>query len=75
MKPNSTNWSVIVPICLDEALETAVKKSTFKTKSDFVRDAVRRKLEALGFRPTLVFSASDENKSKEVDKNERSIDS
>lgn len=69
MERKSTNWTIIVPICLDEAVETAVKKSTFRTKSDFVRDAVRRKLEELGFRPALVFSASEENNKVNVNGN------
>jgi Arc/MetJ-type ribon-helix-helix transcriptional regulator len=41
------NWNIPVPKLLDEALEEAVKKQTYATKSDFVRDAVRRRLEEL----------------------------
>lgn len=43
------NWCIISPKVLDNALEEAVKKGTYRTKSDLVRDAVRRRLEELGF--------------------------
>jgi Arc/MetJ-type ribon-helix-helix transcriptional regulator len=38
---------------LDDALEEAVRKDTHSTKSDFVRDAVRRRLEEMGFKPQI----------------------
>lgn len=42
-------WSVEVPEELDRQLEEYVKhpKSSFKTKSEFIRDAVRKKLEVV----------------------------
>lgn len=45
---NRVNWNVIAPKMLDEALEEAVKEQKYSTKSDLVRDAVRRRLEELG---------------------------
>jgi Arc/MetJ-type ribon-helix-helix transcriptional regulator len=50
---NKINWNIPVPKPLDEALEEAVEKDTHSTKSDFVRDAVRRRLEEMGFRPQI----------------------
>ena len=46
-------WNIPVPKALDDALEEAVEKDTHSTKSDFVRDAVRHKLEELGFKPKI----------------------
>jgi Arc/MetJ-type ribon-helix-helix transcriptional regulator len=46
---NRTNWNIPVPKTLDDALEEAVRLDTHSTKSDFVRDAVRRRLEEMGF--------------------------
>jgi Arc/MetJ-type ribon-helix-helix transcriptional regulator len=46
------NWNIPVPKVLDSALEEAVKdKGIYSNKSDFVRDAVRRRLEELGYKP------------------------
>ena len=42
-------WGVQVPKKLDDTLVTAIKNSTFANKSDFIRDAVRRRLEEMGF--------------------------
>jgi Arc/MetJ-type ribon-helix-helix transcriptional regulator len=50
-KKGNTRWNVPVPRTLDDALEEAVRLDTHSTKSDFVRDAVRRKLEEMGFKP------------------------
>ena len=50
---NRVNWNIPVPKTLDDALEEAVRKDTHSTKSDFVRDAVRRRLEDMGFRPQI----------------------
>jgi Arc/MetJ-type ribon-helix-helix transcriptional regulator len=47
------NWNIPVPRVLDEALEEAVRRDTHSTKSDFVRDAVRRRLEEMGFNPQV----------------------
>lgn len=43
-------WNIPVTPALDDALEEAVRRDTHSTKSDFVRDAVRRRLEDMGFR-------------------------
>lgn len=48
---NRVNWNIPVPKALDDALEEAVRKDTHSTKSDFVRDCVRRRLEEMGYRP------------------------
>ena len=50
MRKDQTSWSIPVSKILDDALEHAVQMSTHSTKADFVRDAVRHKLEAMGFR-------------------------
>jgi Arc/MetJ-type ribon-helix-helix transcriptional regulator len=52
---NQVNWNIPVTKALDDALEQAVKIDTHSTKSDFVRDAVRRKLEEIGFKQKAVF--------------------
>jgi len=49
-----TAWCIPVPRTLDDALEMAVELDTHASKSDFVRDAVRRELERLGFRTALL---------------------
>ena len=43
-----TYWNIPVPKALDEAVERAVKKDLHVSKSDLVRDAVRRLLLELG---------------------------
>jgi Arc/MetJ-type ribon-helix-helix transcriptional regulator len=43
-----TYWNIPAPKSLDEAVERAVKAGTHASKSDFVRDAVRRLLRELG---------------------------
>lgn len=42
-------WLVVVSPTLDELLEKAVKSDAHVTKSDFIREAVREKLERMGF--------------------------
>jgi Arc/MetJ-type ribon-helix-helix transcriptional regulator len=46
-RKNKTNWNIPVPKALDYALERAVELDTYSTKADFVRDAVRRRLEEM----------------------------
>lgn len=41
-------WNVQVTKSLDDAVEDAVKKGSFVTKSDLIRVSVREKLEELG---------------------------
>jgi Arc/MetJ-type ribon-helix-helix transcriptional regulator len=43
-----TYWNIPVPKALDEAVERAVKSDMHVSKSDLVRDAVRRLLLELG---------------------------
>ncbi len=53
MKHQRTNWNIPVPKTLDNALEQAVKMDSHSSKSEFVRDCVRRRLEEMGFRPIV----------------------
>ena len=46
---NQVNWNIPVPKVLDEALELVVKERSYTSKSDFVRDSVRRRLEELEY--------------------------
>ena len=41
---NLTNWNIQVTRALDEAVEEAVRQDMHVSKSDLVRDAVRRLL-------------------------------
>lgn len=43
------NWNIIVPDALDKAVEEVVKSGRFQSKAEFIRTAVREKLEKLGF--------------------------
>jgi hypothetical protein len=52
-KQKKTNWNIPVPKTLDDALEQAVTLDSHSSKSEFVRDAVRRKLEKMGFNPQV----------------------
>ena len=47
------NWNIPVPKTLDDALEHAVAQDSHSSKSEFVRDAVRRRLEEMGFNPQV----------------------
>ena len=53
MSKDHINWRIPVSKVLDDALEHAVQLSTRSTKSDFLRDAMRHKLEAMGFKPKV----------------------
>jgi len=44
-----TYWNIPVPKILNEIVEKAIQLDTHSTKSDFVRDAVREKLAAMGY--------------------------
>ena len=50
---NKTTWCIPVSKTLDDALEKAVSEDSHSSKSEFVRDAVRRRLEAMGFNPQV----------------------
>lgn len=51
-KTKNTTWNIPVPRTLDDALEKAVLVDSHSSKSEFVRDCVRRRLEEMGFKPT-----------------------
>lgn len=38
---------------LDDALEQAISADSHSSKAEFVRDAVRRRLEEMGFKPQV----------------------
>jgi Arc/MetJ-type ribon-helix-helix transcriptional regulator len=46
-------WNIPVPAPLDMAVENAIKRDMHISKSDLVRDAVRRLLEGMGL-PTEI---------------------
>ena len=46
-------WSIPVTKNLDDALEKAVQCDSHSSKSEFVRDAVRRRLDEMGYRPQV----------------------
>ena len=45
-----TYWSVPVNRPLNDVLEEAIEKAGYRTKTEFIRDAVRRRLEELGIK-------------------------
>lgn len=49
-KNDLTYWNVPVNRMLNKALEEAIEKAGYRTKTEFIRDAVRRRLEELGFK-------------------------
>lgn len=49
-KRRKKRWNIPVPAVLDEAVEKAVELDMHATKSDLIREAVREKLEKMGFR-------------------------
>jgi Arc/MetJ-type ribon-helix-helix transcriptional regulator len=53
MSKEKTKWNIPVTKTLDEALEKAVTCDSHSSKSEFVRDAVRRRLEEMGFKPQV----------------------
>lgn len=52
-KQEKRNWNIPVSKTLDDALEQAVDLDSHSSKSEFVRDAVRRRLEVMGFNPQV----------------------
>lgn len=46
-------WNIPVTETFDEALEQAVSVDSHSSKAEFVRDAVRRRLEEMGFKPQV----------------------
>lgn len=49
-KYRKKRWNVPVPAVLDETVEKAVELDMHATKSDLIREAVREKLEKMGFK-------------------------
>ena len=47
-KSNLSSWHIQVSGRLNKALESALVREGYRTKSAFVRDAVRRRLDELG---------------------------
>ena len=52
-RKEKTKWCIPVTNALDTAIEQAVLKDSHISKSEFVRDAVRRRLEKMGFNPQV----------------------
>jgi Arc/MetJ-type ribon-helix-helix transcriptional regulator len=50
---DKTKWCIPVTTALDDAVEHAVAKDSHISKSEFVRDAVRKQLESMGFNPQV----------------------
>lgn len=48
-----TKWCIPVTNTLDLAVEEAVAKDSHITKSEFVRDAVRKQLTTMGYNPQV----------------------
>jgi Arc/MetJ-type ribon-helix-helix transcriptional regulator len=48
-----TYWNVPVPKPLDEALEEAIKRNWHRTKTEFIREVVRKELERMGLKPRI----------------------
>jgi Arc/MetJ-type ribon-helix-helix transcriptional regulator len=57
-RQEKTNWNIPVSKTLDDALEQAVNLDSHSSKSEFVRDAVRRRLEEMGFNPQVFEKAA-----------------
>lgn len=50
-KKDVTYWNVPVDRPLNEALEDAIKRDWYRTKAEFIREAVRRVLRERGYSP------------------------
>jgi Arc/MetJ-type ribon-helix-helix transcriptional regulator len=59
-KQERKNWNIPVPKNLDDALEKAVSCDSHSSKAEFVRDAVRRRLEEMGFRNQVFVESRNE---------------
>jgi hypothetical protein len=46
-------WNIPVTETLDKALEQALSVDSHSSKAEFVRDTVRRRLEEMGFNPSV----------------------
>ena len=52
-RKDKMKWCIPVTNTLDEAVREAVSKDSHISKSEFVRDAVRKQLESMGFKPQV----------------------
>jgi hypothetical protein len=52
-RQDKTKWCIPVTNTLDLAVEQAVAKDSHISKSEFVRDAVRKQLTGMGFNPQV----------------------
>jgi hypothetical protein len=59
-RSDKTKWCIPVTNALDLAVEKAVAEDSHITKSEFVRDAVRKQLEGMGFRPQIFSRQSEQ---------------
>lgn len=59
MKRKLKFWNIPVTQHLDESLEKAVQINNHVSKADFVRDAVRNKLEKMGITPEKEIPQND----------------
>lgn len=58
-RSDKTKWCIPVTTSLDVAVEQAVARDSHISKSEFVRDAVRKQLQMMGFNPQ-VFEKKEE---------------
>ena len=59
-----TKWIVTVTASSNKAVEQAILRDSHSTKSEFVRDAVRRRLEEMGYNPQVFRKKPIEVKTK-----------
>jgi Arc/MetJ-type ribon-helix-helix transcriptional regulator len=52
-RKDKTKWCIPVTNSLDKALEQAVIRDSHISKSEFVRDAVRKELVKMGYNPQV----------------------
>jgi Arc/MetJ-type ribon-helix-helix transcriptional regulator len=61
-RKDKTCWLIAVTRHLDDLLESTVARNAHITKSDFVREAVREKLERMGVKITVPDEVREEAK-------------
>jgi len=52
-KTTKLRWVVEVTPSLDKAINQAILKDSHSTRSEFIRDSVRRRLEEMGYNPQV----------------------
>jgi len=50
-KKDVTYWNVPVDRPLNDAVEQAIRSDWHRTKAEFIRDAVRKVLQEMGYKP------------------------